>query len=104
MHPLRLGYELLSDRNPVMKPLALAAQKVKEDRRAVAEDNIFLQGEKIFSDWITLGLNAFGDWRDMMIEHLFFGVYSQSWLQALLGLRASDDPPHESHYRSGPRW
>ncbi len=29
MHPLRLGYELLSDRNPAMQPLASAAQTVQ---------------------------------------------------------------------------
>ena len=28
-----------------------------------------------------------------MMEHMFFGIYGQSWLQALLGLRASNDPP-----------
>ncbi len=95
MHPLRLGYEILSDRNPAMEPLASAAQEVKENRQPVARDNLFLQWEKAFSDWMTLGLNAFADWRDMMTEHMFFGVYGQSWLQALLGLRASDAPPRK---------
>ncbi len=31
----------------------------------------------------------------MMMEHMFFGIYGQSWLQALLGLRASDAPPRQ---------
>jgi hypothetical protein len=44
---------------------------------------------------VTLGLKAFGDLRDMLVEQVFFGVYGQSWLQALLGLRASDDPPRK---------
>jgi hypothetical protein len=92
-HPLRMGYELFSDRNPAAQPLASAAQRVRENRQPVAADNIFLQWEKIFSDWMTLSLNAFRDWRDMLVEHTFFGIYGQSWLQALLGLRASDDPP-----------
>ena len=93
MHPLRLGFELFSDRNPAMKPLAPAAQRVRENRQPVPPNNMFLQWEKIFSDWVTLSLNAFQDWRDMLMEHTFFGIYSQPWLQALLGLRASDDPP-----------
>jgi len=93
MHPLRLGYELFSDRNPAMQPLASAAQTVKENRQPAAGDNPFLQWEKGFSDWMTQGLRAYADWRDMMTEQTFFGVYSQSWLQALLGLRASDGPP-----------
>ena len=93
MHPLRLGYELFSDRNLVLKPLAKAARTVQDGRQPAAADNIFLQWEKIFSDWVRLGLESFGAWRDMLTEHVFFGIYSQPWLQALLGLRAADDPP-----------
>jgi pimeloyl-ACP methyl ester carboxylesterase len=101
MHPLRLGYELPSDSNPAIQPLASLAQGVRENRQAVAADNIFLQWEKIFSDWITASLDGFRDWRDMMTEQMFFGIYGQSWLQALLGLRASDDPPRPQPGRDG---
>ncbi|MGD9070990.1 MAG: DUF3141 domain-containing protein, partial [Desulfobacterales bacterium] len=93
MHPLRVGYELFSDHNPALQPLAAAAATVEENRQPVAADNIFLQWEKVFSDWVKQGLEAYGEWRDVLMEHTFFGVYNQSWLQALLGLRASDDPP-----------
>ena len=95
MHPLRLGFELFSDRNPAAQPLASAAQVVRKNRQPVASDNMFLQWEKIFSDWVTVGLDAFKGWRDLMTEHMFFAVYGQPWLQALLGLRASDDPPRQ---------
>ena len=92
-HPLRLGYELLSDRNPAVKPLAAVAERVQKNRQPVAADNLFLQWEKMFSDWMTTSLDAFRGWRDMLMEQMFFGIYGQPWLQALLGLRASDDPP-----------
>ena len=92
-HPLRLGYELLSDRNPAVKPLAEMAQRMQKNRQPVAADNLFLQWEKMFSDWMTTSLDAFRGWRDMLTEQMFFGIYGQPWLQALLGLRASDDPP-----------
>ena len=93
MHPLRLSYELVSDRNPALQPLASAAQKVRENRQPVAADNPFLQWERTFSDWMTLSLNFYRDWRDMMTEQMFFGIYEQPWMQAMLGLRASDGPP-----------
>jgi hypothetical protein len=48
MHPLRLGYELFSDRNPAMKPLTSAVQGVRENRQPVPADNMFLQWEKNF--------------------------------------------------------
>ncbi|HWR67476.1 MAG TPA: DUF3141 domain-containing protein, partial [Desulfomonilia bacterium] len=93
MHPLRLGYEVLSDSNPAMKPVASMADDVKKNRQSVAYDNLFLQWEKSFSDWMEFSLNAFGEWRDILIENMFFRVYSQPWVQALLGQRASDGPP-----------
>jgi hypothetical protein len=99
LHPLRLGYELFSDRNPAAKALASAAEQVRGDRRPTAADNPFLQWEKAFSDWMTQSLDAFRDWRDLLMEQTFFGIYSQPWLQALLGLRASDEPPR--HHPGG---
>jgi pimeloyl-ACP methyl ester carboxylesterase len=95
MHPLRMGYEILSDSNPAMKPVASAADEVKKNRQSVASDNPFLQLEKNFSDWMTFSLNAYGELRDMMTENMFFGIYSQPWVQALLGQRASDGPPRK---------
>jgi poly(3-hydroxyalkanoate) synthetase len=96
MHPLRLRYELFSDRNPMLKPLPSAVQWVKDHRKPAKEGNIFLQWQTILSDWTIQSLNAYRDWRDMMIEQIFFGIYSQPLLQALLGLKASDDPPRRN--------
>jgi len=95
LHPLRMGYEMLSDENPLMQPLAPAAENVKENRKPVENGNVFRQWEKGFSDYMIASLNAFTEWRDMLTEQMFFGIYGQSWLQALLGLKASDEPPRE---------
>jgi hypothetical protein len=43
-----------------MRPLVSCAQGVKENCQPVATDNLFLQWEKIFSGWMTLGLNVTG--------------------------------------------
>jgi pimeloyl-ACP methyl ester carboxylesterase len=96
LHPLRVGYEIFSDRNPIMQPLASAAQWVKDHREPVKADNIFLQWQTIYSDWVAKSLDVFRAWRDQMTEQTFFGFYNQPWLQALLGLRASDDPPRRN--------
>ncbi len=92
MHPLRMQYEVFSDNNPIMKPVASAAEEVKKDRKPVSPDNPFLHWEKNFSEWMTSSLKAFGEWRDMMTEMMFFSVYGQPWVQALLGQRSSDGP------------
>jgi pimeloyl-ACP methyl ester carboxylesterase len=96
LHPLRLGYEVFSDRNPMVKPLSSAAQWVKEHREPVDPNNIFWQWQNLFSDYLTQSLNIYRDWRDMMTEQLFFGIYNQPWLQALVGLKASDEPPRRN--------
>src|SRR5206468_2923191 len=38
-HPLRLQYELLSDENPLMRPVAGLAERVREERQPAAADN-----------------------------------------------------------------
>jgi hypothetical protein len=96
MHPLRLGYELLSDRNPFMRPLADAAEKVTENRRPVDPDNPYWQWQGVLSDWIVRTLDLYRDWRDSLCEQMFFGIYGQTWLQAILGMRASDTPVRQN--------
>ena len=48
-HPLRVTYELASDRNPCMGWIAGEAQKVREDRKPVSPDNPFLREQEKFS-------------------------------------------------------
>lgn len=93
IHPLRLRYEMISDKNPLMNHLDSAAKRVNENRKPVSSDNVFLQWQHLFSEIIKRNLDLYRDWRDMMQEQLFFGIYSQPWLQALLGLKATDDDP-----------
>jgi pimeloyl-ACP methyl ester carboxylesterase len=95
MHPLRLGYEIFSDRNPVMQPIATVAEEVKKNRHPVNSGNFFLQWEKSFSDFMTQSLKAYGQWRDNMTEKLFYNVYGQTWLQEMLGIKESDGPPRK---------
>src|SRR5262245_2539691 len=42
LHPLRLQYELFSNANPMMAPVAAMAEQVRENRRPVAADNPFV--------------------------------------------------------------
>lgn len=86
MHPIRLRYRLMSDRNPFTVPLPLMAEMVRENRHPVAEDNLFKAVEGIVSDQIVSSLNAMRDWRDSSIERMFLDIYGQPLLQAAVGL------------------
>jgi pimeloyl-ACP methyl ester carboxylesterase len=93
MHPLRMGYELFSDHNPMMQAVSSAAHWVKENRQSVTVDNPFWQWQNLFSDWVVKSLDLYRDWRDSMVEQMFFGIYNQPWLQALVGLKDTDGSP-----------
>jgi hypothetical protein len=93
MHPLRLGYEIFSDRTPLMENLETTANWVRYNRKPACPENIFLKFQNFISDFITTSLDAYRQWSEMMSEHAFFGMYQNPILQAMLGLRASDDPP-----------
>lgn len=94
MHPLRMGYKLLSDRNPAMSPLPVMADTVRADRHPVADDNPFRVFEGMLSDRIVDGLNAYRDMRDQGTEQAFMTIYGQPWLQILTGLGADDRRRH----------
>ena len=51
-HPLRLQYELLSDKNPWMAPVVAMAQAVREKRQPAAADNPFLMLQETVSEQI----------------------------------------------------
>ena len=86
LHPNRLQYDLWSDRNPWMKPVAQLAEQVRAHRRSVAADNPFVEAEHRMAEHIEGVLNGYRDARDKMFEVAFNAVYGAPWLQALLGL------------------
>ena len=88
LHPNRLRFEIFSDRNPFMSPVASWANAIRVDRREVSRANPFLQIEQAASDWIVKCLDAFTDTRDAMVEGFFMATYGSPLLQALVGLRA----------------
>ncbi len=94
-HPLRMHYEAVSDKNPVIAALAPVAVQVKNKRRKAAADNPFVQFEKQISKSIESSLDLWGEWRDAMIENTFMAVYGSSLVQDIAGLGAREGSPRE---------
>lgn len=86
MHPIRLGYKLLSDRNPATVPLPVMADFVRANRAPAGSDNLFRVAERTLSDNIVRTLDTYRDVRDRATEWAFMEVYGQPWLQILAGL------------------
>ena len=93
LNPAELPYELFSDRNPLMQQIALLAEQVREQRRPASPDNPMLQLQAAISDGIIAALDGYRDLRDHTMEQIFLGLYSSPVLQALVGIRSSDEPP-----------
>ena len=54
-HPLRLQFELFSNANPAVRPLARWAERVREHRRPAAADNPFIAMQEGVSQQIVAG-------------------------------------------------
>ncbi len=93
LNPTVLPFELFSDQNPVMQQIAQLADQVREQRRPATPDNPFLAMQGMVSEGIIAALDTYQDLRDRTMEEIFMAIYSSPVLQALVGIRASDEPP-----------
>jgi len=104
LHPLRLQYELFSNANPMMAPLATMAEQVRNSRRPVAADNPFVAMQENASRQIVAALDAWRQASEAFAERCFFTIYGSPVLQAAAGIdragthqlrKASKHPLHD---------
>lgn len=93
LHPLRLRYRLFSSKNPLLTGIHALAGQVREQRRPVAADNVFLQWQHTMSQQFVAALDGYRDLRDQTTEKLFLSIYGSPALQALVGLDADEGMP-----------
>ena len=93
LNPLRLGYSLPSDRNPMMRGVASTANYVRAERTPASTDNPFIAMQQQFSKTMVDTLNLYRDLRDELVERSFHAVYGSPLVQAACGISANDSPP-----------
>jgi pimeloyl-ACP methyl ester carboxylesterase len=93
MHPLRLQYEIFSNANPLMAPVAAMAEEVCNNRRPVALDNPFIALQETISDQIVAALDRWRDFTETVAERTFLTVYGSPALQAAVGIDPADTRP-----------
>jgi uncharacterized protein DUF3141 len=93
LHPLRLQYELFSNANPMMAPVASLAGRVRESRRPVAADNPFVAMQATMSRQVVAALDAWRDMSEALAERTFLSVYGLPMLQAAFGVDPSATRP-----------
>ena len=93
LHPLRLQFDLFSDANPMMAPLAAMAEQVRENRKPVTADNPFLALQEKMSNQIVAGLDAWRDATEALSERAFMNTYGSPVLQAAVGVDPASTLP-----------
>src|SRR6201987_4151943 len=93
LHPLRLQYEMFSNANPMMGPVAGWAQQVRDSRRPVSTDNPFVAMQESMSRQIVAGLDAWRVAAENFSERLFTAVYGSKAFQAAMGIDPANDQP-----------
>jgi Protein of unknown function (DUF3141) len=86
LHPLRLQYEIFSNTNPLMAPVAALADRVRHNRRPAAADNFFIALQENVSHQIVTALDAWRDAGEALAEQTFMAMYGPSTVQAALGI------------------
>jgi Protein of unknown function (DUF3141) len=93
MHPLRLQYEIFSNANPFMAPVAAMAEEVRKNRKPVASDNPFVAMQETLSKQIVAALDGWRDFTEAVAERTFLTVYGSPALQAAAGIDPADTRP-----------
>jgi pimeloyl-ACP methyl ester carboxylesterase len=85
-HPLRLQFELFSNANPAVRPLARWAERVREHRRPAAANNPFIAMQEGVSQQIVTVLDAWREFNETQAERAFMSIYGSKALQAAVGV------------------
>ncbi len=91
-HPLRMQYEAFSSKNPLMKAVENVADKAREERKPVAEDNPFLAFQEMMSRQIVSSLDQWRDSQEALSEAMFLAIYGSPALQSAVGVDPKADP------------
>jgi pimeloyl-ACP methyl ester carboxylesterase len=97
LHPLRMQYELFSDRNPFMAWVGVAAEEVRQTRTPASTDNPLAKMQEEVSQHIVKGLDAWRDMAERLSESAFFSIYGSPPVQAAVGI----DPKDGGRRRTG---
>jgi pimeloyl-ACP methyl ester carboxylesterase len=102
-HPLRLQYEIFSDQNPFMAPVARLAEQVRANRKSVGKDNPVLAAQENMSKRVEGALDSWREASETWSERMFLAIYGSPTLQAAVGIdpagtqrlrKASKNPLH----------
>lgn len=99
-HPLRLGYSIFSDKNPLMGAVVPMAKQVRAERTVPPPANPFVVMQEQFSQAMIQALDQYGNTRDRITEQMFHAIYGSPAVQAWCGIPQNGGPPRQRPGRS----
>jgi hypothetical protein len=93
LHPLRLQYELFSNANPMMAPVAALAEQARKTRKPVSAGNPFVALQENVSRQIVATLDAWREASETLAERTFLAVYGLPAVQAAVGVNPAAVSP-----------
>jgi pimeloyl-ACP methyl ester carboxylesterase len=93
LHPLRLQYELFSNANPMMAPVAALAEQARKTRKPVSAGNPFVALQENVSRQIVATLDAWREASETLAERTFLAVYGLPAVQAAVGVDPAGASP-----------
>jgi hypothetical protein len=93
LHPLRLQYELFSNANPMMAPVAAVAEQARKTRKPVSADNPFVALQESVSRQMVATLDAWREASETLAERTFLAVYGLPAVQAAVGVDQAATSP-----------
>jgi pimeloyl-ACP methyl ester carboxylesterase len=93
LHPLRLQYELFSNANPMMAPVAALAEQARKTRKPVSAGNPFVALQENVSRQIVATLDAWREASETLAERTFLAVYGLPAVQAAVGVNPAATRP-----------
>jgi hypothetical protein len=93
LHPLRLQYELFSNANPMMAPVAALAEQARKTRKPVSAGNPFVALQENVSRQIVATLDAWREASETLAERTFLAVYGLPAVQAAVGVDPAATSP-----------
>jgi pimeloyl-ACP methyl ester carboxylesterase len=89
-HPLRMRRTVLSDQNPLVRPVAALADTVRAARKPAAPENPFLQTERLLASMVEKTLTFWTDMADARKEWMFYALYANPFLAPLAPPKVTD--------------
>jgi len=100
LHPLRIGYELFSNANPMMASVGIVADQVRKDRRPVSAENPYLTAQEEMSRHIVSALDGWREMSEAIAERTFLTIYGSPVLQAAVGIEQNANRPRRKPGKS----